>query len=326
MSRPGETHVSVLGPQVCDALSPALGLGEGGRVYVDATTGLGGHALAVIESCHPATCVLMDRDERALALARARLADAPGVLHFVHRPFSAIAEVLAELGAGPDAGGVHAILADLGVSSMQLDDGTRGFSFQTEAPLDMRMDRSTGPTAADVIEQLDAEELARILREYGEEPDARRIALAIAEARPRTTTALAHVVATAMSARQRRTIGRRIHPATRTFMALRIHVNAELDEIDRFLERAPSLLAAGGRLAVISFHSLEDRRVKRAFRRLSTPPPFPANLPIREADLPKAAFEVPREYSHGVTADAEEIDHNPRARSARMRVLMRCQP
>ena len=323
MSRPGETHVSVLGPEVCDALAPALGDRERSRgVYVDVTTGLGGHAAAMLATTRPKACVLLDRDEKALSLAKARLADAPCPIHYVHAPFSTLAEALADLGLTE----VDAILADLGVSSMQLDDASRGFSFRADAPLDMRMDRTRGPTAAEAIERLDADGLARILREYGEEPDARRIARAIVDGRPQTTAQLAAIVSEAMSARQRRQLGTRIHPATRTFMALRIHVNGELEEIDRFLADAPQLLVVGGRLAVISFHSLEDRRVKQAFRRLASPPHVPADLPVRAEDLPRPAFAIPEGYRRGVVAGAAEIADNPRARSARLRVIERCLP
>jgi 16S rRNA (cytosine1402-N4)-methyltransferase len=190
----------------------------------------------------------------------------------------------------------------------------------------MRMDSSRGPTAAEVLQELDAQELARILREYGEEPDARRIADALVARRPRTTAELADVVTAAMTARQRRALGKRIHPATRTFMALRIHVNRELEELDRFLDRAPRLLMVGGRLAVISFHSLEDRRVKRAMRELSRPPHVPPHLPVRDRDLPRPKFRLPKGYASGVTPDASELAENPRSRSARLRVIERCLP
>lgn len=323
MSRPGETHVSVLGPEVCDALAPALGDDATPRgVYVDATTGLGGHTAAILQATRPAACVLVDRDTKALALAKTRLADAPCPIHFVHAPFATLTAALAELGLTE----VDAILADLGVSSMQLDDASRGFSFRADAPLDMRMDPSTGPTAAEAIAGLDADGLARILREYGDEPDARRIARAIVDEQPTTTSQLAAIVADAMSARQRRQLGTRIHPATRTFMALRIHVNGELEQIDRFLADAPQLLVVGGRLAVISFHSLEDRRVKRAFRRLASPPEIPADLPVRAEDMPKPAFAIPQGYRRGVVPGQTEIATNPRARSARLRVIERCLP
>jgi 16S rRNA (cytosine1402-N4)-methyltransferase len=325
MSGAGETHVSVLAPQVRDALVPALGGGpdaDPAGVFVDATAGLGGHTRAILDVARPRRCVLFDRDRAALARARARLADAPCPIDFVAAPFSTIAEGLARLGIAE----VAAIVADLGVSSMQLDDPARGFSFRADAPLDMRMDPTCGPTAAEAIEALDARALARILREYGEEPDAARIAAAIVAARPKTTGQLAESVVQAMSARQRRALGLRIHPATRTFMALRIHVNGELEEIDRFLDRAPPLLSVGGRLAVISFHSLEDRRVKRAMRELSRPPHVPPHLPVRDRDLPRPKFRIPKGYASGVVPDDAELSSNPRARSARLRVLERCLP
>lgn len=324
MSGAGETHVSVLAPQVRDALLPAL---EGGAdaeatVFVDATAGLGGHTRAIVDEARPRLCVLMDRDASALGRAQASLADAPCPIHFVNAPFSTIAEVLEGLGIRE----VAAIVADLGVSSMQLDRPERGFSFRADGPLDMRMDPSQGPTAAEVLEALDAVELARILREYGEEPDAKRIAAAIVAARPQTTAQLADTVASAMTARQRRALGARIHPATRTFMALRIHVNRELEELDRFLDRAPRLLMVGGRLAVISFHSLEDRRVKRAMRELSRPPHVPPHLPVRDRDLPRPKFRIPKGYASGMTPDSAELADNPRSRSARLRVIERCLP
>lgn len=310
-------HVSVLAKEVTEALTPALLATEG--ALVDATAGLGGHTQALLQHVQPVLAVLFDRDADALALARQGLADAPCPVHFVHAPFSAMAAELAALGIAR----VGAVIADLGVSSIQLDRVARGFSFRGEAPLDMRMDVSHGATAAEVIAQIDPAALTRILREYGEEPDARRIADAVVRARPATTQALAQVVADAMTARQRRKLGRRIHPATRTFQALRIHVNDELGELDRFLADTPSRLMVGGRLGIISFHSLEDRRVKRRFRELSTPPHLPAGLPVTEAERPQPSYSLPAAFAKGATASAQEIDANPRARSARLRVLQR---
>ena len=209
---------------------------------------------------------------------------------------------------------------------MQLDQAQRGFSFRGDGPLDMRMDPTQGRTAAELLAEIDEASLTRILREYGEEPEARRIAAAVVAARPTTTGALAEVVSAAVSGRQRRKLGTRIHPATRTFQALRIEVNDELRQLDRFLEDAPSLLVVGGRLAVITFHSLEDRRVKRRFRALGQPAAPPAHVPLRADELPAPRFVVPRAFSGGVTAGPEEIESNPRARSARLRVLERCAP
>ena len=315
-------HVTVLGAEVARALAPALAARPDG-VFVDATAGLGGHTKALLELARPARAVLLDRDADALALAQQRLADAPCPVDFVHAPFSALAAELAALGVHT----VAAIVADLGVSSLQLDRIERGFSFRGDAPLDMRMDRSRGKTAAEVLAEIEVGPLTALLRELAEEPDAKRIAAAIVAARPTTTSALADTVANAMSARQRRKLGTRIHPATRTFQALRIHVNDELGELDRFLADAPPLLAVGGRLAVITFHSLEDRRVKTRFRDLTTPPPLPPHLPIPESERPRPRFSsVPEVPRTGLLPAATELDANPRARSARLRALQRDLP
>jgi 16S rRNA (cytosine1402-N4)-methyltransferase len=318
-----ERHVPVLEREVCRALVPALAsdhVGAGG-VFVDATCGMAGHTRAVLACTRPRLVVGFDRDPVALSIAGDNLADLGVEIRLLDAPFSEIAERLREQGIVE----VAAILADIGVSSLQLDDGARGFSWREDAPLDMRMDPRHGSGVADVIAALDVGELARILREYGDEPDARRIAQAIVKARPRTTFALAELVGTAMSAPARRKLGMRIHPATRTFQALRIHVNDELGELDRLLADAPELLGVGGRLAVISFHSLEDRRVKRRFAELSSPPPMPAHVPLRADELPLPRFRVPDGFARGVTASPTEIENNPRSRSARLRVLERVQ-
>ncbi|MEM9453226.1 MAG: 16S rRNA (cytosine(1402)-N(4))-methyltransferase RsmH [Myxococcota bacterium] len=340
MSESGAAHISVLAQEVCAALVPALPptpgaasvevptaiTGAGGavrpRVLVDATAGLGGHTAAVLRVTRPDRAILFDRDPEALARARERLAGAPCPVSFVHAGFATIAASLAALGIRE----VAAIVADLGVSSIQLDQPERGFSFRGDGPLDMRMDPTAGPSAAELLARIDVPRLTRILREYGEEPEARRIAAAVVEARPTTTRGLAQVVTTALDGRARRKRTGRIHPATRTFMALRIEVNDELGQLDRFLADAPSLLMVGGRLAVITFHSLEDRRVKRRWRALSRPVQPPAHLPLRERDLPRPRFIVAPGYAGGVTAGVEETEHNPRARSARLRVLERCAP
>lgn len=315
----GEGHISVLAREVCDALSACLpAAGQPARgVHVDATCGAGGHIEAVLERFAPAQVIAIDRDESALERAKARLGSAQTPILFVHAPFSALGPTLAEHGVEADG-----IVADLGVSSMQLDQGERGFSFRADAPLDMRMNQGDPKTVADLLEELDVPGLIRILREYGEEADAPRIARAVIEARPKTTGALAQVVSDAMSHKQRRKLGLRIHPATRTFQALRIHLNDELGELDTLLADGPAALRVGGRIAIITFHSLEDRRVKRAFRRLASPPDLPPSLPIPESER-QAPFSIPKPFSKGVTADAEETDRNPRARSARLRVLER---
>ena len=329
---PGGRHVTVLEREVCDALAPCFpGPGEPpAGILVDATAGGAGHTLALLARTRPERAILFDRDPRALAIARERLHGAACPVELIGAPFSTLTEGLAALGVtGPARdghGGVSAIVADLGVSSFQLDTAERGFSLRADAPLDMRMDPTSGPTLAEVLAEIDTASLARILHEYGEEPDARRIAEAIVAARPRTTLDLANTVTVAMSARQRRRLGRRIHPATRTFMALRIHLNRELDELDRFLDQAPELLRVGGRLAVISFHSLEDRRVKHRMRQLGRAPEVPVHLPITQRELPRPSFTIPRGYGPGVVPSEEEIDRNPRARSARLRVLERRLP
>jgi 16S rRNA (cytosine1402-N4)-methyltransferase len=313
----------VLVREVCDAfegLLPGTDAAPAG-VFVDATCGLGGHTLAVLERFRPAVAIAMDRDAQALQEARLRLQDSVPSVQLLHGRFSTLAVALGELGVT----GVAAVVADLGVSSLQLDQAERGFSFRAAAPLDMRMDRDAGETAADFLAHVDADSLGRILREYGEEPDAKRIAAAIVAARPKTTLELANVVSAAMSHRQRRKLGTRLHPATRTFQAIRLHVNAELEELDRFLADAPDLLVAGGRLAVITFHSLEDRRVKQQFRRLCRAEAPPASVPVRAADLPAPSFRIPSGYARGVTPTDREIDANPRARSARLRVLERAE-
>ena len=320
-SAASEGHISVLASEVTRALAPALNALPQ-PVLVDATAGLGGHTFALLQQTQPRLAVLLDRDPDALALATQRLADAPCPTQLLHAPFSTISATLAAI----DVDAVGAIVADLGVSSIQLDRMERGFSFRGDAPLDMRMDPTRGQTVAEVLATIETPALAKVLSEFGDEPDARRIAAAITKLRPTTTAALAQLVADAMSARQRRKLGLRINPATRTFQALRILVNDELGELDRFLEDAPDLLAVGGRLAIITFHSLEDRRVKRRFRTLSSPPPLPHNLPITEAERPRARFSLVKEFARGLTATPAELDTNPRSRSARLRVLQRDLP
>ncbi|MCX4247592.1 16S rRNA (cytosine(1402)-N(4))-methyltransferase RsmH [Paraliomyxa miuraensis] len=313
--------MTVLTDEVVAALRPALTGNGPSRVLIDATVGLGGHTAALLTATAPSRAILFDRDPHALALARERLErmSPPCPLTFVHAGFATMAESLARLGVEE----VAAIVADLGVSSMQLDQPERGFSFRGDGPLDMRMDPTQGRSAAELLARIDAGDLTRILREYGEEPDAKRIAAAIVRARPTTTRGLAEVVAEAMSAPQRRKLAGRIHPATRTFMALRIEVNDELSQLDQFLSDAPSLLMVGGRLAVITFHSLEDRRVKHRWRALGRPPQPPAHLPLLAHELPRPRFGVPSGFERGVTPSPEELDRNPRARSARLRVLER---
>jgi 16S rRNA (cytosine1402-N4)-methyltransferase len=290
-------HVPVMRAEVVTALAP-----ERGGLFVDCTLGLGGHAAAVLEA--GATRVIgIDRDDEALAIARERLARWVGQVDFVHANYCGIGSVLDAHGVT----GADGILADLGVSSLQFDSAGRGFSFQRDEPLDMRMDRSAGRTAADLIADLPEEGLANLIYRFGEERYSRRIARAIVDARRggpvATTGQLAAIV--------RRAVPRKgyspIHPATRTFQALRIAVNGELDGLERFLEEACGRLAPRGRLVVIAFHSLEDRVVKRTFRALAADEGRMLRLHSRKAGQPTAA----------------EVETNPRARSAKLRAVER---
>jgi 16S rRNA (cytosine1402-N4)-methyltransferase len=269
-------------------------------IYVDATVGLGGHAAAVL-AAGAGRLIGIDRDAEALAIARRRLESAAARVELVHADYRDLTRVLSARGIDRVAG----IVADLGVSSMQLDDAARGFSFRLGGPLDMRMDRSTGPTAAELIATVEEKTLADVIWRFGEERHSRRIARAIVRARDRQplteTAALASVVRAAAGGRG----SQRIDPATRTFQALRIWVNRELDGLDAFLDEAVNALEPGARLAVIAFHSLEDRVVKHTFRRLA-------------AD---ARIQLVTRKPVG-PADAE-VERNPRARSARLRVAER---
>ncbi len=322
-------HQPVLVQEVCATLLPPL-LHARAPVFVDCTTGGAGHTSALMHAVAaqrppdaiPPRFIGLDRDPAALAFARARLETNPFPIELIHAPFSELARVLDAAGAPQ----VTAILADLGVSSHQLDTADRGFSFQADAPLDMRMDPTRGPTLAERLTDLDAGTLTRILRDYGEEPDAARIARGIVAARPQTTRELGDVVRASMSGPRLRQIGLRIHPATRTFQALRIFLNGELDELDALLTAGPAHLAVGGRVGIISFHSLEDRRVKQRFAQLARVEAPPAGIPILAADLPRPDFAVPDGLRHGLTPSEAELADNPRSRSSRLRVLERVQP
>lgn len=317
-----EFHVSVLAEPLSAALAPAIDAHPEAAV-VDATCGAGGHTAAILARSQPGRVILLDRDPAALAFAQARLAGASCPLSFRHARFSSLGAVLDELGVEQ----VAAVIADIGVSSHQFDAGERGFSFRTDAALDMRMDPTRGETAAQLLARLDAVALADLLRRYGEEPEARRVAEAIVAAKPETTGALANVVELAMSGHARRALGKRIHPATRTFQALRIVVNAELEELEALLEAAPDRLLVGGRMAVISFHSLEDRMIKRRFTQLCRAPAVPRGVPMTAEQLPKPRFVIPAGFPRkGVEADAAELAQNPRSRSARLRVIERVLP
>lgn len=292
-TRERNIHVPVLLDEVIDLLAPAPG-----EHVLDLTVGAGGHAQALVERIGPTGFLVgVDRDREILEVASARLAGRP--VRLVQGSFAALAELALPLRA------YHAILLDLGVSSWQLDEARRGFSFQREGPLDMRMDASVGQSLGEQLERWDVEELTRIIREFGEERHARRVAEALlAHVRgggARTTVALAAAVRAVLPPRR----GERIDPATRTFQALRIAVNRELEQLAAFLARFDPWLHPGGRLAIIAYHSLEDRLVKDAFRqrvregshRLLT------RQPVRPTDV--------------------EMARNPRARSARLRALAR---
>lgn len=298
-----------------EAAIEALGVRPGG-CYVDGTFGRGGHAAAILERLgREGRLWLIDRDPAAIALARARYGDDPRC-HICQISFARARERLLEAGLG---GRIDGFLLDLGVSSPQLDDPARGFSFLREGPLDMRMDNTTGDTAAALLARASGRELARILREYGEERHAGRIARAVVVAReagalPDTTTALAALVERVVPGREP---GK--HPATRTFQALRIAVNGELGELERFLGGVVELLAAGGRLVVISFHSLEDRLVKRFMRDRSRVGDLPPGVPVAPPELQP----VLRLIGRRARPEAAEVAANPRARSAVMRVAER---
>ena len=306
--RPAE-HRPVLCEQVLEALAPP----EGG-VVVDATVGLGGHAHALLDRFPSVRIVGLDVDPDALAVARRRLEGFADRVSLVNASYWRIAEVARSHGVAQADG----VLFDLGVSSLQLDTPSRGFSFRHDAPLDMRFSPS-GPTAAELLADLGEEELVRILRDLGEEPRARRVARAIVRARSRqpvrTTGELRQAVLSALGPSRGR-----IDPATRTFQALRIATNRELEGIAPSVEQAARLLRSGGRLAVIAFHSLEDRIVKRTLRRLSGRCVCPPGT-LDCACHPERLLEVltPRP----VIPDEAEVSANPRARSARLRVARR---
>jgi 16S rRNA (cytosine1402-N4)-methyltransferase len=287
-------HVSVLSKEAIDFFR----IRRGGT-YVDATLGAGGHGYEIARHLGPAGHLIgLDKDPHALEIARQRLANPPVALKsdwpritLLHTSFRDARKLIP-----PDS--VDGLLADLGLSSLQLGDPARGFSFQAEGPLDMRMDPHSALTADQVVNHMDEEELAHVIYEFGEERRSRRIARAIVRARPITTTAhLVRVLSTALRPMK----NERIHPATRTFQAIRIFVNREIEDLEALMESAPQLLRKGGRLVVISFHSLEDRVVKDALR----------------AGAKTGVYRVLTKKP--VTAQAEEIERNPRSRSAKLR-------
>lgn len=307
-------HTPVLLQRCVALLAPALT--APGAVVVDATLGMGGHSEALLTRCPQARLVGIDRDPQAIELAGRRLAQFSGRVTLVHAVYDEIAAVLADLGLPS----VQGVLLDLGVSSLQLDEASRGFAYAHDAPLDMRMDQTTGITAAEVLNTYAASDLARILRVYGEERFAKRIAEAVVRERARapftSSARLVDLVRACVPAPARRTGG---NPAKRTFQALRIEVNRELEVLERALPAAVDSLEVGGRIVVMSYHSLEDRLVKQVLG-VGARSTGPIDLPV---ELPEHA-PVLRLLTRGAeTASPEEIEANPRAASVRLRAAER---
>lgn len=298
-------HLSVLYKDIIHALSPRAG----GR-YIDGTLGAGGHAAGILEASAPDGELLgLDLDPQALAIARERLSGFGERAHIVQASYLEMAEQASRLGWEQ----VDGIVLDLGLSSMQLDTAERGFSFLQDGPLDMRFDPTLGSSAADLLNSLDEGELADILFRYGEERLSRRIARAIVHNRPLASTRqLADLVLKTIGKRER------IHPATRTFQALRIAVNGELDAVESILPLAVEMLKQGGRLAVISFHSLEDRIVKTYFRHEGRDCICPPQQPVCNCEHRAQITEINRKP---IEANAEEVVLNSRARSAKLRIV-----
>ena len=304
----GAPHRPVLLEEALQFLAP-----ERGGLFVDGTVGLGGHSEAILKSSSDTRVLGMDLDPTALAYARQRLAPFGERFRTFQANFRAIADVLRQANERNPSG----ILVDLGVSSIQFDSPERGFSFRFDGPLDMRMDPSQGPTAADLLQQLPESEIARIIFEYGEERHSRRIARRIVERREQgnlitTTRELADLVRLAAGGHKRN----QIHPATRTFQALRIAVNNELERLGEFVDTAVDLLIPGGRFVGISFHSLEDRILKNELRRLSGHCQCPPRLPVCTCGARKVIEVLTR---RPVAPSDREVDENPRARSAKLR-------
>lgn len=310
---PDHIHLTVLKRETAEMLDV-----RGGGIYVDATLGLGGHAEAVLQANGSARLIGIDQDEEALRLAAERLSPFEDRVRFVNSNFSALRSVLRSEGIEA----VDGIVADLGLSSLQLDSETRGFSFRFDAPLDMRMDAAAEtPTAAELLEELSEHEIADIIYRYGEERFSRRIARRIVERREggtpvRTTKELAQLVERSV----KRSPKDKIHPATRTFQALRIAVNGELEILEQFLTDGVDSLKTNGRFAVITFHSLEDRIVKQTFQRLAGKCFCPPRMPTCICGAVNKIELVTRKPI--VPAD-DEIEKNPRSRSAKLRVVRR---
>ncbi|MEW5957235.1 MAG: 16S rRNA (cytosine(1402)-N(4))-methyltransferase RsmH [Chloroflexota bacterium] len=303
-------HEPVLLAEVITALQP-----HAGGVYIDGTVGAGGHALSILNESAPAGRLFgFDRDQSALELAKQRLLQFGARVHLLHSNFDQLSRLARQHHLPPADG----ILLDLGVSSMQVDQPERGFSFQADGPLDMRMDNTAGPTAADLVNRLPETELANLIYRYGEERHSRRIARAIVRARPlKQTGELARLIVQASRTGKGQKQAK-IHPATRTFQALRIAVNDELGALERALPQAIELLKPGGRLAVISFHSLEDRIVKQFFKQEAQDCICPPDQPVCTCRH-KATIRIITKRP--IMPSLAELDRNPRARSAKLRVV-----
>lgn len=307
---PIATHIPVL---LTEAVS-ALGIRQGGT-YVDATFGRGGHSRAILAALGPqGRLIALDRDPQAIAEGHL-LEQSDARFRIAHAPFSRLAETLQEMGVEA----VDGVLLDIGVSSPQIDQVERGFSFRGDAPLDMRMDTTTGMSAADWLALASETEIAEVVRDYGEERFARRIAKAIVESRQQEpllrTRQLAEICQRTVRTREP---GQ--DPATRTFQAVRIYINRELEELAEVLPQALAVLSPGGRLAVISFHSLEDRRVKQFMRAEAQGHEIPAEVPMPAHLLPQGSLTL---IGKAIRAGATELRENPRARSAVLRVAER---
>ena len=298
-------HRTVLLREAVEALSV-----KPSGIYLDGTFGRGGHSRAILEQLGPdGRLLVMDRDPQAIAAAR-KLTDSRVVV--MHRPFAELADAAREAGFAS----VDGVLLDIGVSSPQIDEGERGFSFRFDAPLDMRMDTTQGETAASFLATADVKNITEVIRNYGEERFAFQIAKKVVAARSeRPVTTTGQLAALVREAVRTREPGQ--DPATRTFQALRIYVNQELDQLALALPQAVDVLKGGGRLVVISFHSLEDRIVKRFMRQQASPDTLPKNLPLRSVDLPQPKLRL---IGKPVKASPAELAGNPRARSAVLRI------
>lgn len=307
-------HITVLLHEAVDALEI-----KPDGIYVDGTFGYGGHSRLILERLgKDGRLIAFDRDLSAVTKGRV-IKDAG--FHIVHSRFSRIQEELQKLGVSR----VDGVLLDLGVSSPQLEDASRGFSFRLNGPLDMRMDTSQGQTATEWIASVSEAQLGEVIKNYGEERFAKRIARAVVATRSRqpivTTLQLAEIVATAVRSRKQNQ-----NPATRTFQAIRIYLNQELEELSLSLPQCVELLNPGGRLVIISFHSLEDRIVKRFMRAAANPDPLPRRLPIRNKEMQNFSPQKLRLVGKAVRPRENEVAINPRARSAVMRVAERIKP